>query len=337
VDLMPKIGPYDKWATMWGYKPIPGARTPEEEKPTLDKWAREQDEKPYLRFSTEGQGGTDPGDNTEAVGDADAVKATTLGLKNLGRVSEMLVNATSTRAGDPWDELEQVYGRMVGQWTTEMGHVVRIIGGIDSQQKHQGQQGVRFVTVARARQAEALQFILANAFTTPSFMIRPEILRRIQPTGIIARVQGAQAGIMGQLLQAARLDRMAEQAVLDGSAAYSPLDFLRDLRTGVWSELAKPGTAINIYRRNLQRAYLDNMDGRINADGSSAEVRSLARGEVRALDRQIETALAGATDEATRRHLSDCRDEIKTMLDPLVPRPAGPAGGGGRGGRGGVR
>ena len=337
VDLMPKIGPYDKWATMWGYKPIPGARTPEDEKPTLDKWAREQDQKPYLRFSTEGQGGTDPGDNTEAVGDADAVKATTLGLKNLGRVSEMLVNATSTRAGDPWDELEQVYGRMVGQWTTEMGHVVRIIGGIDSQQKHQGQQGVRFVTVQRARQAEALQFILANAFTTPSFMIRPEILRRIQPTGIIDRVRGAQAGIMGQLLQAGRLDRMAEQAVLDGNAAYSPLDFLRDLRAGVWSELSKPAAPINIYRRNLQRAYLDNMDGRVNDDGSSAEVRSLARGEVRALDKQIETALPGVTDEATRRHLLDCRDEIKTMLDPLVPRPAGAGGGGGRGGRGGVR
>jgi hypothetical protein len=337
VDLMPKIGPYDKWATMWGYKPIPGARTPEEEKPTLDKWAREQDQKPYLRFSTEGQGGTDPGDNTEAVGDADAVTATTLGLKNLGRVSEMLVNATSTRAGDPWDELEQVYGRMVGQWSTEMGHVVRIIGGVDSQQKHQGQQGVRFVTVARARQQEALQFILANAFTTPSFMIRPEILRRIQPTGIIDRVRAAQSGIMGQLLQAARLDRMAEQAVLDGTAAYSPLEYLRDLRAGVWSELAKPATPINIYRRNLQRAYLDNMDGRLNDDASSAEVRSLARGEVRALDRQIETALPGVTDEATRRHLLDCRDEIRTMLDPLVPRPAGPAGGGGRGGRGGVR
>jgi hypothetical protein len=336
VDLMPKIGPYDKWATMWGYKPIPGARTPEEEKPTLDKWAREQDEKPYLRFSTEGQGGTDPGDNTEAVGDADAVTATTLGLRNLGRVSEMLVNATSTRAGDPWDELEQVYGRMVGQWTTEMGHVVRIIGGVDSQQKHQGQQGVRFVTVAKARQQEALQFLLDNAFTTPTFMIRPEILRRIQPTGIIDRVRGAQAGIMGQLLQAARLDRMAEQAVLDGSAAYSPLEFLRDLRTGVWSELAKPATPINIYRRNLQRAYLDNMDGRLNGAGSSAEVRSLARGEVRALDSQIEKALPGVTDEVTRRHLQDCRDEIRTMLDPLVPRPAGPAGGG-RGGRGGIR
>src|SRR5688572_28373910 len=26
ADLIPKIGPYDKWATMWGYKPIPAAK-----------------------------------------------------------------------------------------------------------------------------------------------------------------------------------------------------------------------------------------------------------------------------------------------------------------------
>ena len=334
IDLIPKIGPYDKWATMWGYAPIPGAKTPEDEKPTLDKWAREQDTKPYLRFSTEGQGGTDPGDNTEAVGDADAVKATALGIRNLQRVSENLMKATNYKVGEPFDELEEVYGRMVGQWTTEMGHVVRIIGGIDSQQKHIGQQGVRFTTVAKSRQQEALQFLIANAFTVPSFMIRPDILRLIQPTGIIQRVSGAQGGIVSNLLQAARLDRMAEQATLDGAVAYSPLQFLTELRAGIWSELAKPGTAINIYRRNLQRAYLTNMDARLNGAGSSAEVRSLAKGELRALDRQLQAALAGATDELTRRHIVDCREEIATALDPLVPRPAAPAGGafGGRGG-----
>jgi hypothetical protein len=86
-DLIPKIGPYDKWATMWGYKPISGAKTPEDEKKTLDDWARAQDTKPYLRFSTAGTRGTDPGENTEAVGDADAVTATGLGLKNLERVN----------------------------------------------------------------------------------------------------------------------------------------------------------------------------------------------------------------------------------------------------------
>ncbi len=334
ADLVPKLGPYDIWATHWGYAPIPGARTPEGEKPTLDAWAREQDQKPYLRFSTEGQGNTDPGDETEAVGDADAVTATTLGLKNLARVSEILLKATSSKTGDPYTELNEIYGRMVSQWTTEMGHVTRIIGGVDSKQQHIGQEGVRFTTVPKARQVDALRFLLNSAFQTPSFMIRPEILRRIQPTGVISRVQGMQSGIMSQLLQSAKLDRMAEQAALDGAIAYSPLQFLGDLRAGVWSELVKPGTAINIYRRNLQRSYLDQMDSRLNGAGGSTEVRSLVRGELVALDRQLQTALAATTDELTRRHLQDCRDEISTMLDPLVPRPAGGAGGG-RGGRGG--
>jgi hypothetical protein len=333
-DLIPKIGPYDKWATMWGYKPIPGAATPEAEKPTLDAWAREQDTKPYLRFSTEGQGATDPGDNTEAVGDGDAVTATGLGIKNLSKVSEMLMKATSYKPGEPWDELEEVYGRMVSQWTTEMGHVIRVIGGVDSQQKHIGQDGVRFVTVAKSKQAEALQFLISNAFTTPSFMIQPDILRRIQPTGLITRVQGMHAGLMTQLLQPARLDRMAEQTTLDGVAAYSPLQFLTDLRAGVWSELGKPGASIDIYRRNLQRSYLENMDSRINS-GASEEVRSLARGELRALDRQLQAALPAATDELTRRHIIDCRDEIAASLDRLVPRGAAGAAGAGRGGRGG--
>jgi len=336
VDLVPKIGPYDKWATMWGYKPIPGAKTPEAEKATLDRWAREQDEKPYLRFSTEGGAATDPGDETEAVGDIDAVTATTLGLKNLQRVSEMLMKATTYKPGDPWDELEEVYGRMAGQWSTELNHVVKVIGGVDSQQKHIGQTGPRFVTVARSRQQEAVQFLLNNAFQVPQFLIRPEILRRIQPTGIIDRVRTTQSGVMAQLLQAARLDRMAEQYVLDGpKVAYSPLELLTDVRNGVWSELAKPGTAINVYRRNVQRAYLDQMDSRLNSAGSSAEVRSLVRGELRALDRQLQAAQAGATDGATKLHINDCRDEIKAILDPLVPRDAGAAGGGGRGGRGG--
>jgi hypothetical protein len=249
----------------------------------------------------------------------------------------MLLKATTTRTGDPYSELNEVYGRMVGQWSTEMGHVVRVIGGVDSKQQHIGQDGMRFVTVPKARQVEAVQFLLNNAFVTPSFMIRPEILRRIQATGVVTRIQGLQAGIMSNMLQAARLDRMAEQVVIDGpKVAYSPLEFLTDVRKGVWSELDKPGTAITVYRRNLQRSYLDNMDGRLNGSEGSTEVRSLVRGEIALLDKQLQTALTTATDELTRRHLQDCRDEIATMLDPLVPRPAGGGGGGGRGGRGGL-
>ena len=339
ADLIPKIGPYDKWATMWGYKPIPEAKTADQERPTLDKWARDQDEKAYLRFSTEGNDGSDPGDETEAVGDIDAVKATTLGLKNLGRVSEMLFAATSTKVGDPWTELEEVYGRMVSQWQLEMNHVVRVVGGFNSQQKHIGQQGVRFVTVPKARQSEALQFLLANAFQTPTFMIQPDVLRRIQASGVVERVRTAQNSVLGNLLQAARLDRMVEQTALDGNIAYPPIQFLSDLRAGVWSELAKPATPIAIYRRNLHRSYLDTVDTRLNGNTPpSDEVRSLLRGELRAVDAEIRKALPLVTDEVSRRHLLDARDQIAQTLDPRAMRTRAPdAAGAGRGGRGGVR
>src|SRR5207237_3551216 len=123
ADLIPGIGPYDKWATMWGYKPIPNAKSSDEEKPTLDAWAREQDEKPYLRFSTEGAAGSDPGEETEAVGDQDAIKSTALGLKNLQRISKLIVGASTTEKGENYDDLDEVYGRMLGQWTLEMNHV----------------------------------------------------------------------------------------------------------------------------------------------------------------------------------------------------------------------
>ncbi len=78
-DLVPRIGPYDVWATKWGYTPIPDAKTAEEEKPTLDKWAHEQDTTPWFRFSTANSAGSDPGELTEAIGDADAIKSTTAG------------------------------------------------------------------------------------------------------------------------------------------------------------------------------------------------------------------------------------------------------------------
>ena len=341
-DLIPKIGPYDKFAIAWGYKPVPNAKNPDQEEPTLNQWAREQDAKLYLRFSTEGASASDPGENEDAVGDSDAVASTTLGLKNLSRVSDMMMKATSTKVGDPWDDLEAVYGRMVGQWSAEMSHVVKIVGGFESQQVHIGQQGMRFKTVPKAKQAEALQFLLNNAFNAPAFMIRADVLRLIQPSGAVDRVRTAQSAILASLLQNQRLDRMTEQLTIDGATvAYSPLQYLQDLRAGIWSELSKPGAAITIYRRNLQRAYLRDMDQKLNGTPvSSAEIRMLVKGELHALDHQLQTALAApGADENTRRHLADCHDEIATILDPRVPRNETPAAApaiGGRG-RGGVR
>ena len=117
-----------------------------------------------------GSRNADPGQLTEAVGDADAVQSTALGLKNLERVAAMLLDATNA-PGDPYDDLDELYGRLVGQWATEMNHVAAVVGGFTSQQKHFGQDGVRFTTIPRETQAGAVAFLNDHAFTTPMFLV----------------------------------------------------------------------------------------------------------------------------------------------------------------------
>ena len=333
ADLIPKIGEYDKWAIHWGYTPIPGAQTSDDEQVQLNRWSNEQDSKAQFRFSTAGAAASDPGDNTEAVGDIDAVRATALGLKNLQRVAGMLLTATTAKQGDPYDELTEVYGRLIGQWTTEMNHVTQLVGGFMSQQKHIGQTGVRFTSVPKARQAEAVKFLLDNAFHTPQFMVRPDIVRLIQPSGAIARVRTAQNSVMNSLLLTARLDRMIDQSAIDGAASYTPVQFLADVRSGIWSELKTPALPIDTYRRNTQRVYLDTIDNRLNGGAEpSVEIRALLKGELRTLRGQLVAAIPASVDRATRLHLEDSRDAIDEILDPRAMRTRTTAAAGGGGG-----
>jgi hypothetical protein len=325
--LVPGIGPYDKWATMWGYKPIPSAKTPDEEKKTLDEWAREQDSKPYLRFSTADSRGSDPGENTEAVGDGDAVVSTALGIKNLKRVAEMLLPATS-HAGEPYDDLEELYGRMLGQWATELNHVTGIVGGFNSQQKHNGQDGVRFMMVPREKQAAAVRFLNENAFATPTWALKADILRRIEPMGALARVNLAQERILNSLMSNTRFDRLVEQEAIDGAAAYRPADFMSDVRRGIWSEI-EPGAGavrIDVYRRNLQNSYIDLLSNKLNMRPSvTDDYRALIKAELRDLSTAINSAMQRSSDRATRAHLADARDQIAKALDPKFAPPAVPA------------
>ena len=326
-DLIPKIGPYDKWATMWGYKPIPNATTPEAEKKTLDEWAKAQDATPWLRFTTEGSAGSDPGELTEAVGDEDAVASTTLGMKNLERVAGMLMTATTTRTGEPFNDLEEIYARLLGQWALEMNHVAAIVSGYHSQQKHIGQNGVRFTLIPRTKQEGAVKFLLENAFKTPRWAVNPEILRRIEPVGVLDRIEASQTRVLNSLLAPARMLRLVEQQAVDGSAAYAPLDFLGDVRKGVFSEVYGPtAMPVDAYRRNLQRAYIETLSSRVNgAQAQSDDVRAFFRGELKTLDADLAGNGGRASDRETMMHLQDLRIQIARALDPTVQASA-PAG-----------
>ncbi|MGI8548783.1 MAG: zinc-dependent metalloprotease, partial [Gemmatimonadaceae bacterium] len=341
-DLVPRVGTYDSFAITWGYKPIAGTHRPEDERAALDAMARMQDTVPWFRFGNLAESredNPDPSDEMEAVGDADAVKSTALGVKNIKRIMPMLLGVTQ-KAGEDNSDLEEIYDRLVTQWTIEMGHVVHVVGGAEVQTKYGSQPGAVYRPVSRARQVAAVSFLNQQLFQTPRFFLDAAVTRRIEPSCSLARITTAQAGVLRELLSDARMQRMIEfEAHTSTRADVYPLpEMLSDVRRGIWSELTAPRVAIDAWRRNLQRAYLDQLDAKINTardmfgaqtvvvtggrvranagPAAMSDVRAAVRGELIALRVEIEGAMPRAADTETRAHLLDARTQIDRILDP---------------------
>ena len=332
ADIVPGIGPYDKFAIMWGYTPIPGARSSDDERPTLDQWARMQDTIPWYRFSENNEGGY--GTLNEAVGDADPVKSTGFGFRNLRRVVTYLSSA-ATKPGEDNDDLKELYDRTVGQWSTEAGHVATVVGGESVQYKSGSQPGPVYTPLSRARQLEAMRFINDNVFQTPSYLIQPAIARRIEAGGMIARITNAQARVLTGLLNDSRLNRLIENEALatNKGDAYSLASMLDDLRRGVWTELGESRVSIDPYRRTLQNQFLAQVNAKLNPAPVSAtpapqfpgftpptplleDAKSQLRGELVSLRADIRRAVPKASDRETRLHLEAADHEIGDILDP---------------------
>ncbi|MFW6200822.1 MAG: zinc-dependent metalloprotease, partial [Gemmatimonadota bacterium] len=324
--LVPGIGPYDEFAVRWGYRPILDAESPDEERETLDEWARAQDTVPWLRFTTT-DAPNDPRALTEAVGDADAVQSNTLGLRNLDRVMEMLIPVTE-RPGESYELLEELYGEAANQWSRYMGHVAAVVGGADTRELYG--RGERFFPLDREPQVEAVDFLRERAFQTPQILVRPDILRRIEAEGVVNRVRDAQRSVLQALLSASRLTRLIEYEALAGDE-YEPYPLsalMEDVRAGVWTELDDEQVRVDVYRRNLQRSYLRVVDQRLNPDedqpspsGESrmdpleSDIRPVLRGELRVVRDRARAAGERAADSMTRLHLEDVVVEVDRILD----------------------
>lgn len=322
-DLIPKIGPYDIFCIKWGYTPIPAAKTPDQEKPTLSEWCKVQETMPWLRFSTAGTRGTDPGEETEAVGDIDAVKATTLGFRNLRRVMDMLAKAV-LKPGEDYADLEHMFQVIWDQARLEAGHVANIIGGFESEPKVGLAQGVRFTPFSKARQQEAVAFLNENVFKTPAWLLPAEILRKVEPTSGQTRVFALQQGALNSVLSPVRMTRLQEHEAILGDQAYTVAQLLADVRGGVFAEFAaEAGIKIDPYRRNLQRAYVELVGGRLTAAPAATaatamkdDSRGAIRAELKALRGLLESKGGAAGDTATKNHLFDLIDQIALILEP---------------------
>ncbi len=317
VRYIRMMGPYDLYAINWGYRYIPEANSPIEEKPILDKWILDKAGDRMYEFGG-GYDGVDPQSQRESLG-SDQVKASAYGLANLKKVVPNLIEWTS-KDGVDYEDLDEVYGELTELWRGYVNHVVANVGGINETLKTANQEGAVYRDVSKEIQKNAVNFLNNHAFTTPDWLLNQEILNRIEASGAIERVQNLQTRALNNLLDEDRLKRMVSNEQMNGKEAYSAVELMDDLRKGIFSELYSDRKT-DAYRRNLQRSYVDAASSylqQLKGDDNEAVLKSdiiaLMRGEMERLKNDIRARKNNNKDSLTKYHWNDLVARIDAGL-----------------------
>jgi hypothetical protein len=331
AGMFPHIGEYDKWAIEWAYRWLPQFKTAKEETPYLNKLVSDRLAKnPRLIFGTESDP-NDPRNQNEDLGD-NSMTASAYGIKNLKRIMPNIMEWTKT-PDEGYTNATTIYGQVVGQFGRYMGHVTKNIAGIYTTPSMVEQATPIISFVPKAKQKEAVRFLQAQLFTTPTWLMDKKLYSFIG-TGDMKTIASLQNAQLSRLISTSTISKLLDFEAYSPAQAYTATELFNDLKSGIFSEL-KTGKSIDIYRRNLQKMYAEKMIAILKpsnqgatgamaaAFGGSAgpninamDHLSIVKGHVRGLLADIRTALPKTTDPASKLHLQDVSDRLKEALEP---------------------
>src|SRR5688572_922640 len=340
-DYIRRLGPFDDFIINWGYRVLPDAKTPEAEKATLNKWLADQSVLFPYRYVPQFYSGVDPRAQTEDLGN-DPIKSSGYAVANLKKVVPNLV-AWTTKDGEHFEELQELYGETIGMWAQYMGHVGTLIGGVYVDNKTADQSGAVYRVVPKAKQKAALEFLNENVLKSPDWLTPAPIMTRLGPPTGGTSLVNRQATVVTALLNAGRLGRLTDSEVLEGTKAYPVAEYLADVKRAVWGSAATP-VELDAGRRAMHRVYLERLEALISPPAPPAappgaapagppqapagpflaapnvprsDFPALARAQVRAIrDQARAAALAAPAGSVARAHWQDIVDRSDKILDP---------------------
>ena len=327
THFYPQIGEYDKWAIKWGYTWFSGNKSPKEEKEALNVWTIEKAGNPLYFYGRQGTS-IDPRLQSEDLGD-NAMKASELGIANLKKIIPNIESWTYQK-GDDFTDLQTLYYEALNQYSRYMGHVITNIGGLSENFKTYDQSGPVYSYINKQLQQQALNFLNKQLFDTPTWLVEQKEINKFDNGLIINRIKAIQVGYLGSVLSAGRLSRMFDNETKNGASAYTVLDLFSDLRTGIFSK-----NEPDVYKRNLQRGYIENLKSLLNDDTRQypfsstqqanigltplnmimADIRPIVRAELK----QIEAQLPKGSNSIEIAHFADLHLRIKEALNPTKP------------------
>jgi hypothetical protein len=260
------------------------------------------------------------------------MKASAYGIRNLQRIIINLPAWTKEEA-DKYDNLEDMYTQLVGQFARYMGHVLKNVGGVYETPKSVEQPGDVYEPTPRQMQKEAVDFLNRQLFATPRWLFDTSILNKFNAPVSSETVGTLQSSILSSLLSGSRLNRLVICSNRFGAKSTYQLDeMLNDVKKGLWSELPT-GKPIDNFRRNLQKSYVESLISLLNPSPISAnvpagflvlfptnvkntDVPSIVRAHLIGLRAEILSLLPAMTDKISKYHLQDVAERIRKALDP---------------------
>jgi hypothetical protein len=317
------VGPYDKFAIEYGYKPIP-ASTPDQETPTLDALLGKQVSNPWLRFGNYKYSGIDPQMQSEIIGN-DPVEGTRLGIMNLERITKDVLLPATSKYGKSYDRTQEIYQSLMNQYLTELMHVQQLVGGVIETDNHVGRgPGAIFTPVPAAQQAKAVNLLMMKGARPSLAMVNSGVLNKIQPTGYVDAMNGVQSIVLRGLLSDRKVKSLADFEVQYPGKAYSVSMLVNDVVNATFLELNQPKVTTSVYERNLHRNFLKVVDGRVNgASASQTDLRPLMKEALRGVLAKMPSAIARAGDKVTKSHLMETKIDLEKILTDSFAKAGG--------------
>ena len=246
IRFIRQLGPYDDYSIEWGYRYFPG-KSVNEEREILSKFVDQKSLNPIYMF---GSSWGDPNSQTENIGD-DPVKASYYGIKNLKIVAENLTKWTYSPNKD-YEDLEELYGELLGVYRRYIFHVIGIIGGINQTLINTNQSGsYTYKNVDKQFQIRALNFLDTELWKTPIWLLDKDIVSQINNTDGLYKVETLHERSINSLLSNYRLNRMlsSENSIVGEGLKYNELFDL------LYESIFEKINPTNQIDRNLQLSF----------------------------------------------------------------------------------
>ena len=346
------LGPYDYYAMKYAYAAVPGAKTPQEELPTLERWAQAWSN-PLYRYASDEDVSWNDGhaadprvEQGELTSDQLAWTVVQLDMDRslMDRNAQLL-----PLQGAAYESATVAFRGAFMRYVSLAGKCAHWIGGQYLSRAHRGDPGAQppIVPVPFAMQQRAFGILNDYLFSDRHLTFSPDVLNKLgysewagygyvgwddygnlplwaynppqrHDVPVVDDIARAQRSAIDYLFHPETLARLEQNPLESKGPTLTLTQFFGWMQQAVFRELGERGS-ISLLRRNLQTIYEDKLIA-LSANlpsGAPPDTQSLARLELT----RVESACAArlrdrSLDDATRAHLLALMQKAAAALRP---------------------